>query len=137
MGRRLILDTCILIDLERGRLRRSDFATPDDELAIATVTVAELWEGVVRADPVRRPGRADFFERILEHIPVEDYNLATAQRHGELLALTHATGVKRGSIDLIIAATAAQSERILVSRDGKASFDDLPGVQVQFPKQSA
>ncbi|MBS2962695.1 PIN domain-containing protein [Actinocrinis puniceicyclus] len=136
MGRRLILDTCILIDMERGRLRRCDFATLDDELSIATVTVAELWEGVVRADPARRSGRADFFERILEQIPIEDYTLATAQRHGELLALTHVTGTKRGSIDLIIAATAAQTGRIIISRDGKASFDDLPGVRVEFPKQS-
>lgn len=134
MGRRLILDTCVLIDIERGRLQRSDFATTEDDLAIAAVTVAELWEGVVRADPTRRSARADFVERILEQIPVMDYTLATGQRHGELLALTHATGAKRGSHDLIIAATAAQTERVLVTRDGKAVFDELPGVRVEFAK---
>jgi tRNA(fMet)-specific endonuclease VapC len=134
VGRRLILDTCVLIDVERGRLQASDFAQFDDELAIAAVTAAELWEGVIRADPARRPSRADYVERILEQIPVEDYTLSTAQRHGELLALTHVTGAKRGAQDLIIAATAAHTERILVTRDGKAAFDGLPGVFVEFPK---
>jgi len=134
VGRRLILDICVLIDVERGRLQASDFAQFDDELAIAAVTAAELWEGVIRADPARRPSRADYVERILEQIPVEDYTLSTAQRHGELLALTHVTGAKRGAHDLIIAATAAHTERILVTRDGKAAFDGLPGVFVEFPK---
>lgn len=134
MGRRLILDTCVLIDIERGRLQRSDFATLDDELAIAAVTAAELWEGVVRADAGRRARRTDFVERILEQIPVEDYTLSTAQRHAELLALTHLAGAKRGSHDLIIAATAAQTERVLVTRDDKAAFDGLPGVRVESPK---
>ncbi len=134
MGRRLILDTCILIDIERGRLQRSDFATLDDELAIAAVTAAELWEGVIRADAERRASRTDFVERILERIPVEDYTLPTAQRHAELLALTHSIGAKRGAHDLMIAATAAHTERILITRDGKAAFDGLPGVRVESPK---
>ena len=134
MGRRLILDTCILIDMERGRLERSRFAALDDELSIAAVTAAELWEGAIRAAAAQRPRRADFVERILEQIPVEDYTLTTAQRHAELLALTHAAGTKRGAHDLIIAATAAQTERLLITRDSKAAFDDLPGVRVEFPK---
>jgi tRNA(fMet)-specific endonuclease VapC len=134
MGRRLIVDTCVLIDIERGRLQRSDFATLDDELAIAAVTAAELWEGVIRADAVRRAARTDFVERVLEQIPVEDYTLPTAQRHAEMLALTHSTGAKRGAHDLIIAATAAHTERVLITRDGKAAFDGLPGVHVEFPK---
>lgn len=66
MGRRLILGTCILIDMERSRLQRSRFAALDDELSIA--------------------------------------------------------------------ATAAQTERLLITRDSKAAFDDLPGVRVEFPK---
>jgi tRNA(fMet)-specific endonuclease VapC len=134
VGRRLILDTCVLIDMERGRLERSQFATLDDELSIAALTAAELWEGVVRADAAQRPRRNDFVERILEQIPVEDYTLTTAQRHAELLALTHVTGAKRGTHDLIIAATAAQTERLLITRDGKAAFDGLPGVRVEFPR---
>ncbi len=43
MGRRLILDTNILIAYERGTLDRSSL--DDDELAIASVSVAEYRVG--------------------------------------------------------------------------------------------
>ena len=39
MGRRLILDTNILIAYERGAMDRT--ALDDDELAVAAVTIAE------------------------------------------------------------------------------------------------
>ena len=44
MGRRLILDTNILIAYERGTIDRS--ALDDDELAIASVSVAEYRAGI-------------------------------------------------------------------------------------------
>lgn len=45
MGRRLILDTCVLIDVEKGRLSLADHVRDDDDVAIAAVTAAELWRG--------------------------------------------------------------------------------------------
>ena len=132
MGRRLILDTCVLIDLERGALRLSDLAADEDELAMAAVTAAELWEGVVRADEARKGRRVAFFERAVEQFPVEDYNLDIALKHGELLAHARLSGKPRGHHDLIIAATAAQTWRVLVTRDGKAVFEGLPGVAAVY-----
>jgi len=134
MGRRLIVDTCVLIDMERGRRRLEDFAEDQDELAIAAVTAAELWAGAMRADAPRRRRRIEFFERAMEWFPVEDYTLDVALKHGELLAYAASTGRQRGAHDLMIAATAAHTERVLISRDGKADFDGLPGVIVEYPK---
>jgi tRNA(fMet)-specific endonuclease VapC len=52
MGRRLILDTNTLIAYERGTIDRS--ALDDDELAVASITIAEYRTGIELADT---PGR--------------------------------------------------------------------------------
>ena len=52
VGRRLILDTNILIAYERGTIDRSSL--DDDELAIASITVAEYRAGIELADTAER-----------------------------------------------------------------------------------
>ena len=52
MGRRLILDTNILIAYERGTIDRSSL--DDDELAIASASVAEYRVGIKLADSADR-----------------------------------------------------------------------------------
>ena len=56
MGRRLILDTNVLIAYERGTMDRSPL--DEDELAIASVTVAEYRVGIELADTTDRAARA-------------------------------------------------------------------------------
>ncbi len=52
MGRRLILDTNVLIAYERGKIDRAAF--DDDELAVAAVTIAEYRVGIELADTAAR-----------------------------------------------------------------------------------
>jgi predicted nucleic acid-binding protein len=56
VGRRLILDTNILIAYERGTIDRS--ALDEDELAVAAVTVAEYRVGIELADTATRAARS-------------------------------------------------------------------------------
>jgi tRNA(fMet)-specific endonuclease VapC len=127
MGRRLILDTVILIAYERGTMDRSSL--DDDELAIASVTVAEYRVGIEMADTADRAAeRARALAAILSAVDVLDYTQVTAANHARLLAHVRRTGTPRGAHDLIIAAHAAETGRIVVSRDAKARFADLPGV---------
>lgn len=127
MGRRLIFDTNVLIAYERGTIDRRAF--DDDDLAVAAVTVAEMRVGVELADTAQRSAdRSRSLEEILTYTQVLDYTGATALHHATLLAHTIRGGFKRGAMDLIIAAHAIQSGRILVSRDAKAKFGELPGV---------
>ncbi|NJQ05104.1 PIN domain-containing protein [Streptomyces lonarensis] len=127
---RLILDTGILIEAERGRLDL-DRLNRNGDLAIAAVTGAELLTGVERADtPQRRQRRQEFADLVFAVIPVEDYTLDIARAHARLLAHVRAEGRPRGAHDLIIAATAAGTARAVLTTDGKAGFDDLPGVAV-------
>jgi tRNA(fMet)-specific endonuclease VapC len=128
MARRLILDTGVLIAAERGRARWEAALAPDDDPAIAAVTVAELRTGVELADAAHRLGRAEFLMAVLETVPIEPYDLAVAEAHGRLLAHVHRAGSRRGAHDLLIAATAVATGRIVLTTDQGARFGDLPGV---------
>ena len=103
----------------------------DDDVAIAAVTAAELLVGVELADPEHRDARSAFVEDVLQTLTVEDYTLATARAHAQLLAASRSAGSPRGAHDLIIAATAAASGRVVVTIDERG-FQGLPGVDVRL-----
>ncbi len=128
MARRLILDTGVLIGVERTGAAVA-FA-PDDDVAIAAVTAAELLLGVELADDARRQAREDFVTAVLAVVPVAEYDLTVARTHARLLAHVRRQGRPRGAHDLIIAATAAATARTVVTHDRRAAFDTLPGVHV-------
>lgn len=129
MARRLILDTGILIAHERGGLLAG--IEPDDDVAIAAVTLGELLTGVELADDeARRTQRRAFVENLRQILPVLTYGEETAARHGALLAHVHRAGTPRGAHDLIIAATAIETNRVILTTDRAARFHDLPGLRV-------
>lgn len=129
MARRLIVDTCVLIASERGRKSLATIITADDDLVIAAITVAELRTGTELASEQHRGARAEFLLNVLETLPIEPYDLTTAEVHGRLLAHVHRSGTKRGAHDLIIAATAVATKRIIVTTDHNAHFEELPNVE--------
>lgn len=127
MGRRLILDTNVLIAYERGTIDRS--ALDEDELAIAAISVAEYRVGIEMADTAERAAdRARALAVITSAVEVLDYTQATATHHGRLLAHVRRSGAPRAAHDLIIAAHGAETGRIILTRDAKARFRELPGV---------
>jgi tRNA(fMet)-specific endonuclease VapC len=125
---RLILDTSLLVSAERKGLDNLIEAIGDeDDVAVATITAAELLVGVELANEKKRYGRKEFVESVLDAISVEDYDLDVAAAHAALLAHTRRSGQPRGAHDLIIAATARARNREVVSID-RGGFADLPGV---------
>jgi predicted nucleic acid-binding protein len=132
VGRRLILDTNVLIAYERGTMDRTSL--DEDELAIASVTVAGYRVGIELADTTDRAAeRARALASITSAVDVLDYTQATAAHHGRLLAHVRRSGTPRGAHDLIIAAHAAETGRTIVSRDARARFGSLPGVDAAEP----
>lgn len=129
MARRLILDTGVLIASERQRRELASVVASDDDIVISAVTIAELRTGIELASPEHRERRTEFLVRVLETLPVEPYDLATAEAHGHLLAHVSRTGTKRGAHDLIIAATAVATKRTVLTTDRAARFHELPGVE--------
>ena len=129
MGRRLILDTNILIAYERGTIDRA--ALDEDELAVAAVSIAEYRVGIELADtPERAADRARALVAITSAVDVLDYTEATAACHARLIAHVRRAGTPRGAHDLIIAAHALQSDRVVMTFDAKARFGGLPGVSL-------
>jgi predicted nucleic acid-binding protein len=132
VGRRLILDTNILIAYERGTIDRA--ALDADELAVAAVTIAEYRVGIELADtPDRAADRARALVAIMSAVEVLDYTETTAACHARLMAHARRAGTPRGAHDLIIAAHAVQSDRTIVTFDAKARFADVPGVSATEP----
>ncbi len=117
----------MLIAYERGTIDR--LALDEDDLAIASVSVAEYRAGIEMADTAERAAeRARALTAITSAVNVLDYTEVTAAHHGRLLAHARRSGTPRGAHDLIIAAHAAETGRAIFSRDPKARFGDLPGV---------
>lgn len=132
MVRQLILDTGVLIAFERGSVDRSLFDA--DDVAVAAISVAECRVGIELADSPERAGdRTQTLESMFAVLDVLDYTSGTASHHARLIAHTRRLGRPRGTHDLIIAAHAAETGRVLVTTDAAARFGDLPGVQVIQP----
>lgn len=108
-----------------------DEVIADDDVAVAAITLAELQVGVLLADGPRRDRRAAFVAGVIDTLPVVDYTAAAAAGHAELVADVRREGEPRGAHDLVIAATARASGRVVVTAD-RAAFESLPGVEVRF-----
>ena len=126
---RLILDTTVLVDAERGGESLAAAIDDADDVAIAAITVAELRVGVQMAKGRRREKRERFVSAVLDAVSVEPYDLEVAMAHADLLAHVRRSGAPRGAHDLIIAATARARDREVVSADW-SGFADLPDVSV-------
>jgi tRNA(fMet)-specific endonuclease VapC len=130
MARRIILDTGTLIAIERGKLD-VDAVLGLDDAAISSVTAMELLVGVERADEAHKQARSVRIEAVLASLPIEDYSLAVARIHARLAVQAMSAGKPRSAYDLMIAATAAATSRILLTTDAKAEFNQLAGVRAE------
>jgi tRNA(fMet)-specific endonuclease VapC len=136
VGDRLILDSGILVRAERGQLDLSAIVDPEDDVVVPAICVAEYLAGVHLADTdARKATRRAFLDRVLTAVPVEDYTPTVAEHHAVLLAQTHRERRKRGARDLIIAATARATRRVIITTDGRARFGELPAVAVRLVSQ--
>jgi tRNA(fMet)-specific endonuclease VapC len=104
----------------------------DDEPAVAAITIAELGVGVEVATGKRRQARKAFLDDVVSTLPIIVYDLDIARTHTKLLAAVRKAGRPRGAHDLIIAATAVATGRLVVTSD-RPGFDNLPGVIVRRP----
>ena len=128
-----MLDTNVLIVAERSAFDFDSLIADDDEPAVAAITIAELGVGVEIATGKRRQVRRAFLDDVVSSLPILGYDLEVARVHTGLLLAVRKSGRPRGAHDLIIAATAKATGRVVVTAD-RSGFDDLPGVDVRRPK---
>jgi toxin FitB len=117
---RAILDTSVVI--------ASDVPTLDGELAISTVTLAELHFGVLIAKApeqrAERLRRLSILQRTFDPLPLDE---AVAASYGQLAAAVVAKGrqPRARAMDLLIAATAhAHSARLYTRNPGDLAGAD-------------
>ena len=126
-----MLDTTVLVTIERSASSLDAVIDDEDDVAIAAITAAELLVGVELSGSTSRQRRSAFVENVLSTIPIEPYDLDVARTHVSLLAHTRRSGRPRGAHDLLIAATALTHSRTVVSADA-AGFADLPGLALRL-----
>jgi len=122
----------VIIAAERGKARLDELVGDDADIAIAAVTVAELFLGVEMATDAHKRKRRGFVEAVLDLLPVEDYDVDVARSHARLLAQARRAGLPRGAHDLIIAATAHARQRTVITADKAAGFEGLSEVEVRY-----
>lgn len=129
-----LIDTCIWIDVEQGRLGPADVAafTGEAPVYLSPVTLAELRLGIeMTTDPGVRQKRLATYRRMTRK-PILPIDADTADVFGEIAGLLarrsgrkHRTRVQ----DLWLASQAIQHGMGLVTRN-PADFADIPGLEL-------
>ena len=129
----VILDTSVLIAAERGNFDIDQFTRGREEepFGLSAMTVAELLDGVLRADSEkRRLARAAFVEKVIELFPIYPFEVFAARMYAEVWASLLKKGVQIGAHDLIIASTALALGFSVVTFN-KRHFDKIRGLELE------
>ena|SRR5438067_4036 len=126
-----LLDTSICVYLIRQRpihlLQR--FATyAVAEIAVSTITVAELYYGVERSN--RPILNRQALERFLVPLTVLEFDLGAAEVYGSLRTGLAAAGMPIGSLDTLIAAQAL-SRHLIVVTNNTGEFARVAGLVIE------
>lgn len=100
-----LLDTCVLIRLERANLGEYQTARP----FLSAVTIAELAFGLDTDDPIERFGRTERYYAALQNFRILPFGVEEAKVYGQMASLVRRAGrsPRPRRMDLQIAATAA------------------------------
>jgi predicted nucleic acid-binding protein len=126
-----ILDTSVIVDLDR-----LDASQLPEEVAISTVTLAELSGGPsATTDPAERARRQDRLQRTEAAFDPMPFDIRSARAYGRVHAAVVEQGrqSRRGFADLLIAATALAEDSPLVTRNG----DDFKGSRISSPSSKS
>lgn len=109
-GRLHLLDTCVCIDLLRGRASRT--ALPASQCALSSISAAELWTG---AEKMASPAKRAALQSLFEAIPILEFTSEAARSYGIIRTDLERRGISIGPLDLLIAAHALSIHATLVT----------------------
>jgi tRNA(fMet)-specific endonuclease VapC len=122
---RVLFDTSVLVEVERGRL-----SVPRGfDAAISALTAAELLYGAARTGSARI---LRFAETIFEAIEVLPFDLLVARTYASVTASMDGAGRSIGVPDSIIATTALVHGRAVMTLN-RSHFQRVPGLRVLTP----
>jgi len=122
---RYLLDTNIVSDATKPRISKAlaDWLATqaDDDLFIATLTIAEIWRGIIEMVSSRRRRELEAWfvslqgPRTLFRGRILPFDERAAIEWGRIMAEGRPAGRPRSPIDMIIAATAVANDCVLVT----------------------
>lgn len=127
---RYLLDTNILSDLVRnpqGRIAQKIATVGEDAICTSIIVAAELRFGAAKRDSERL---AHQLERILAAIDVQSFEAPADAAYADLRAQLESAGLPIGGNDMLIAAHALSTSRIVVT-DNEREFSRISGLQVE------
>jgi predicted nucleic acid-binding protein len=129
---RVVLDTSILIALEKQQLSLKELFNKDLNIYLPEVAVGEYLVGSeLSTNPKIKEQRLAFLRTIEDFSELVVFNREHAQNFAKLVAQAKLLGRPRGSLDLAIAASAVTLDAVLYTRDSKGKFDQLIGLTVK------
>lgn len=123
----VLIDTSVLVAIERGVLEITDVVHSDTQYSISVVTAAELLHGVHRAGGRRAQARSAYVEGLLGEFAPIPITLPIARAYASASAELVRRGTPVDANDLWIGATAIAEGLEIASLDG--DFDRIPGVR--------
>lgn len=128
----LVLDTSIIIDVQRGRIDFDSilmkFANTD--IFVSSITVSELYLGIHLSREELKQKRLFYIEGLLEELPVIDFDSKVAKIHANVCSQLRKEGNLIGPHDLIIAASCLHYQHSLLTFNTD-EFSRVPNLSLE------
>ncbi len=128
---RYMLDTNICIYIIRGKppqLLQKLTAYPVSDIAVSSITIAELQFGVERSSQPQQNQLA--LNQFLIPLNILDFDYEAASSYGSIRADLETRGLQIGSLDTLIAAHAFSRNLVIVTNNVR-EFSRVPGLTVE------
>jgi tRNA(fMet)-specific endonuclease VapC len=127
---RIVLDTSVWIDLERGKLDLDGAIGRGQKLILPAIVAGELKQALYALSRTgeRMQKSLDFLARVDSLTDFAPMDEKVADRYAELKQFSMVSGKPRGIADLMVAATAIEYKAALYSLDKRADFGSLPNL---------
>ena len=122
------LDTCICIDMIRGRVPGLIERLYNLDLAISSVTFAELEYGVHRSENPTK--NASALRRFCAGVVIYPFDASAASVYGRIRAELTSAGTPIGPLDTLIAAHAVALDAVLITNNVK-EFQRAQGLRIE------
>ncbi len=99
-------------------------------LAVSIISIAELYEGVFRAES--RQAREEGLARFLTGVVIADLNIGVARVFGQLRAELRQQGLTVADLDLLIGSTALYYDFVLLTNN-RRHYEKIPGIRLAEP----
>jgi tRNA(fMet)-specific endonuclease VapC len=126
-----LIETSTCVSMLRKRLPRAAVRLseiPADELAVSSITAAELYHGAARSQAPEQEVRR--VQALLAILPVLDFGSSAAISYGVVRGLLERSGQAIGLFDMLIAGHALAENATVVTHNSR-EFRRVPGLLIE------